>query len=318
MSIEIDEINYKDYISNVSYITEREVNINLLFITSDITIFKRSNYHSKTTIFDFKISDYLKMNMLTSYGEENPLCRSDKVYFLDINGELEYKGKKYKCIDNLIIAGEDSIPLYSFSNYVFNDVSIINTKKIDACAFSRSKFKSLYIDNNIEYIGFNALPNNLKIIDGYYDIKDNPKLILAKIEDVKKPIISNETRIIYHNAAEGLKGIEELIIPDGVVMIGCSAFYDCSNIWTISLPKTLKYIDERAFAETKAYEIYYDGTLEDWDKIIINDDDWSMQEWLDTPISLESSPRKKGTIFYVLDERGAKRYNGKRYLKIRK
>ena len=70
--------------------------------------------------------------------------------------------------------------------------------------------------------------------------------------------------------------------------------------------------------KTKAYEFFYDDTLEDWDKIEIIDEDWSYREWLDRAVSLDSSPRKEDNIFYVLDERGAKRYNGKRYLRIKK
>lgn len=316
MGYKINEINYKDYISNDIYREADDVEIKLLFVPYDVALFETHNYRSEITIFDYKIDEYLKKKMLTSYENDNPLTRSDNVFFEDENGDLEYQGKKYKNIDNLIIYNADCIPIYAFSNYRFNDVSIINTRMLDACAFLYSVVDSLYIDNNIKIIGFNALPRNLKIIDGYYDIKDNSKLILAKVEDVAKPIISNDTKIIYQGAAIESKNIEELIIPDGVTMIGSRAFYECENIKVILLPKSLVFIDERAFDKTNAKDVFYDGALEDWDKIEIIDEDWSYREWLDRAVLLHSSPRKDNNNFYVLDPNGKKLFNGKKYRKV--
>ncbi len=318
MSYEIDEVNYKDYINNDTCKKAKSVEIGLLFVPKDIGYFECHNYISQMTIFDFNISEYLRREALTSYETDNPITRSYDVFFEDVNGTLEYCGKKYKSIDNLVIDNVDCIPLYAFSNYKFNDVSITNTRRIDSCAFFSSEVDSICVDNSVEYIGFNALPHNLKIIDGYYDIKDNPKLVLAKLDDIRNPIISKETRIIYQHAASNSKCIEELIIPDGVTMIGSFAFYNCQNIQIISLPKTLKYIDRCAFEKTSAKEVYYDGKLEDWNKIEINDEDWSYREWLDRAISLDSSPWKKDNDFYVLDEKGSKLYNRKRYTLVNK
>lgn len=316
MSFEMDEVNYKKYINNDDCKKARFVEIKLLFVPKDVTLFQSHNYHSEITIFDYKLNDYLKMEALTSYEDDNPITRSDNVFFEDENGELEYHGKKYKCIDNLVIDNAECIPLFSFSNYVFKDVSITNTKRIKACAFFRSKVDSIYIDNNVEVIGFNGLPSKLKIIDGYYDIKNNPRLVLADINDIRKPTILSETKIIYQCAARESKYIEELMIPEGVTMIGSHAFCDCKSIRIISLPKSLKYIDERAFAHTRAKEVYYNGTLEDWNKIEIMDEDWSFREWLNHAVSLDSSPRKADNDFYVLDNNGTKEFDGKRYIRV--
>ena len=254
--------------------------------------------------------------MLISYEDDNPVARSESVYFKDDTGELEYKGSKYKLINNLNIDNVEKIPFYSFSNYSFEDVSITNTKEISECAFYRSKVKSFFIDNKIEIIGYNALPSNLKIIVGYFDIKNNSRLILARITDIIKPKILDGTKIIYQNAASNAKNIEELVIPYGVTMIGSHAFYECHKIRIISLPNTLKYIDSLAFSGTKADDVFYDGTLEEWNKVVIIDDDYSYMEWLSRPIKLDTSPIKPDNNFYVLDKNGTKEFNGNRYKKI--
>ena len=40
-----------------------------------------------------------------------------------------------------------------------------------------------------------------------------------------------------------------VIIPDGVTTIGEEAFYECSNLTSISIPKSVKSIEIRAFWE---------------------------------------------------------------------
>lgn len=316
MSLEIDEINYKDLINNKEYLQYQDIKIGLLFIPNDIKYFERHNYHATITIFDEDIKNYLKRKMLISYENDNPITRSEKVFFKDDFGELEYRGSKYKSINNLTIENIDNIPLYSFSKYSFDNVSIINTREISECAFYCSNVNSLLIDNNIQIVGFNSLPSNLKIIDGYFDIKNNSKLILAKLDDVIKPKISNETKIIYQGVASNAKNIEELVIPYGVTMIGSHAFNNCQKIRSILLPNTLKYIDFLAFDKTRADDVFYDGTLDEWNKVVIIDEDYSYMEWLGRPVQLDTSPLKSNNNFYVLDKNGKKKFNGNRYKKV--
>jgi len=317
-NILIDEINYKDYIENKEYSKEYGIRIKLLFVPRGIRYYERHNYHSKMTIFDEDIKEYLKREMLTSYEYDNPITMSDNVYFKDDNGELYYNGARYKSIENLMLDNIECIPLFAFSNYVFKNVTLKNIKIISSCAFYKSYVETMNIDSSVDIIEFNSLPCNLKIIDGYFDIKNNKKLILAKVPDVKCPVISSETKIIYQFAGRELNNIEELIIPEGVTSIGCNAFRNCKNIKIISLPKSLKFIDESAFEDTVAKEVYYNGTYDDWKKIDIRDEDYSLMSYIDRPTYIDTSPVKYNNDFYLLDQNGEKDFNGKKYKKREK
>lgn len=310
MNYKLDYIDYLDFIENDKYKMD-EYAIDLLFIPLNVKTFKGHNYMAKVSIFDGTINDFLNREFLLSYEYDNPIARTYKFYIRDNDGDFEYKGNKYKLIDDLLLEGIDTIPNFAFNNYSFNKITIRNCKKIEACAFNNSRVLEFNIDDSIEYIGYNALPINLEMKDGYYN-----NIILGKINNKEKPIISNITKIIYALAGKDCKNIDELIIPEGVKMIGSNAFAGCKSIQVLSLPKSLKYIEENAFLDSNPKYVFYDGSEDEYKKIIINNEDYTYMEWLGRSINLESNPVKEKTKFYVLDNSGNINYNGKKYRKV--
>ena len=60
---------------------------------------------------------------------------------------------------------------------------------------------------------------------------------------------------------------DNIIIPDGVENIGFKAFGDWIDLYSITIPKSVKSINSNAFT-TEISEVYYWGLEEDWEKII--------------------------------------------------
>lgn len=309
-------INYVEFIKNKEFEKLDRINIDILFIPKGDYIFERHNYFSNITIFDGDLKDFFDRKFINSYEYDNPIARCNHFYLRDDTGDYIYQNVRYKEISDLNINTE-GIPIYAFTNYNFNEVNIQKCKKIENCAFYKSSVNKFSIDDNIEYIGYNALPHNLNIKSGYFDIEGNEELILAQIKKGDKPKISDKTKIIYQNASRDNDMIKELIIPEGVTMIGSCAFSNCRNLKVVVLPKTLKYIEERAFYDTEIERLYYNGTKDDYDKIIINDLDWDYMEWLSRPIELGSNPKKEGTRFFVYSENAKTPFKGRKYLEIK-
>ncbi len=309
-------INYVDYLNNKEYQKLDKIKIDILFMPKGNYTFAGHNYFSDITIFDGDLKDFFEREFINSYEYDNPISRCNHFYLKDDIGDYIFQGKKYKEITNLNIKLEE-IPTYAFTSYFFNEVNITNCKKINNCAFYNSNVNKFTIDDNVEYIGYNALPNNLNIKDGYYDIEGKENYILAQIRKGNKPKISDKTKIIYQDASKDNDMIEELIIPEGVTMIGSSAFSNCKRLKVVVLPKSLKYIEERAFNETEIERLYYNGTKEDYEKIIINDLDWDYMEWLSRPVELGSNPRQEGTRFFVSSIDAKTPFKGRKYMEIK-
>ena len=65
--------------------------------------------------------------------------------------------------------------------------------------------------------------------------------------------------------------IKKVIIEDGVSNIGSYVFGMCENMSSISIPLSLKAIDENAFVDASSLKsIYYSGTQEQWNEIVIS------------------------------------------------
>lgn len=63
------------------------------------------------------------------------------------------------------------------------------------------------------------------------------------------------------------------IVLDGVASIGECAFLNCYSLRYISLSVNLSSIGDWAFVGTNLSDIYYEGSNEQWNKIVINDSD---------------------------------------------
>lgn len=77
------------------------------------------------------------------------------------------------------------------------------------------------------------------------------------------------TSEIPKEAFYGLENVQEIIIPNGVTVIGEQAFYNCKNLTSITIPEDVTEIRSFAFLGCDSLaEIYYGGSEEQWAQIL--------------------------------------------------
>lgn len=113
--------------------------------------------------------------------------------------------------------------------------------------FSNSKIKSIDIPGNIKSIEREAF-NECK-----------------KLEDIN---FSVGLKDIGEQAFYGCIRVEFIDFPESLITIGDGAFMDCKSLISINIPVSVKSIGDDAFSFCpKLYEIRYNGTYQDWQKI---------------------------------------------------
>lgn len=72
------------------------------------------------------------------------------------------------------------------------------------------------------------------------------------------------------SAFRGCSSLTSITIPDGVTSIGNDAFSGCRGLTSVTLPKSISTIyDDAFFACNRLSTVYYNGTSDDWEEILI-------------------------------------------------
>ncbi|MBQ6979288.1 MAG: leucine-rich repeat domain-containing protein [Clostridia bacterium] len=98
--------------------------------------------------------------------------------------------------------------------------------------------------NNFPNLQYNRYSN------GYYlGNNANPYVVLvkAKPNSITSCVISDSTKIIYHDAFRNCSSLTSITIPNSVTSIGKYAFY-CSSLTSITIPDSVTCIGEGAFS----------------------------------------------------------------------
>ena len=76
---------------------------------------------------------------------------------------------------------------------------------------------------------------------------------------------------------------EEVSLPEGIISIGHHAFFNCSKLKKLYIPKTLTHVLSSAFGDLPLpkFDVYYDGTMDEMDSILImyNNDRLKSATW---------------------------------------
>ena len=140
----------------------------------------------------------------------------------------------------------------------------------------------------VRYLG--SLENWLQI--GFWGMCSNPcsagPILYIDNEPLTKALIPRSCTIVPTRAFDAYAHLEEVILHEGVQEIGAGAFYGCGKLREIRLPKSLKKIRLDAFGEAEIERVYFDGSLEDWCNVDIE--------------NYEASPMNWGSQFYVQEK----------------
>ena len=76
---------------------------------------------------------------------------------------------------------------------------------------------------------------------------------------------------ISDSAFDGNKIIETVILSENMKTIGAWAFYNCPNLRTVFIPRSIESVGEGAFAGTELEHVYYLGTEEEWAALALDE-----------------------------------------------
>ena len=115
------------------------------------------------------------------------------------------------------------------------------------------------------------LPISVVSLNGCKD-----KIIRVPLEEIN-PHSSGRNRVpvigVAQKAFVGNTDVTDIILHSGIQKIGRAAFSGCTLLERITIPKAIKSIGADTFKDCVSLcDIYYEGTLDEWNKIKINGD----------------------------------------------
>ena len=133
-------------------------------------------------------------------------------------------------------------------------------------------FEDLYINAYMEYVNER---NKVKPTD-ISALTD----ILTEIF-AKEPIFDDNLTYVPNYYLIANDKVVDVVIPEGIEYVGVSAYRNCVNLQTLSLPKTLSEIDEGAFKGcNKLNKIFYNGSKSDWEHIKLGMQSFGSSGWI--------------------------------------
>ena len=222
----------------------------------------------------------------------NPNYYSGSIVIPD---RITYEGKEYSvtsigdmafynCVDITSIVIPFSVTSIKSSSFdgCKNISSIIlpsNVTTLGSYAFNNCKsLKTISMPSNLEFIGRNAF---LKCSELNKVIIDNiGGWCGVSFEDLE----SNPLFYSHHIYSDEYTEIKDLIIPNGVTCVNENAFYNCSDILSVTIPNSIEEFKKGAFNGCSSL-----------DKIMIED----LESWLNIISDLSSDPISYASHIYL-------------------
>lgn len=133
------------------------------------------------------------------------------------------------------------------------------------------KFEDLY--NN----AYASWLNKLGIMP--MDIRDLTDILFQLFD--KEPIFDDNLTFVPHYYLVANDKVIDVMIPEGIEVIGKSAYRNCRNLQSLTLPKTLSEISDEAFKGCdKLSSIFYNGSKSDWEHIKLGVQTFGSSGWI--------------------------------------
>ena len=215
--------------------------------SNGLVLFQTHDKDGNIIIKDFSNIKYIKFdNEIINIDELDEITYFDSVWY----GDAEIKGKGFSNLkDNSIhileIAFNDVSMYennyegnYDFINFSYSpfltDINIINFKNVDLRSlFFCRKYNTLSFDSKLEVLGY------------HYNLKFNE--IIVNNNDIYESydsfFINKETKELI----DVYGSFNNLVIPNGIEIIGEGALIDEYDLISVEMPQTLKTIKTLAF-----------------------------------------------------------------------
>lgn len=200
-------------------------------------------------------------------------CEIDDIYIPDQKNIFEVERGILKNYNYLGYEQFVQIPdgITSIQEHVFKDCNKLKTILLPNSIIEASRENFL---NTTSYINGERYPCTSLKYNSYDNAEylgnhNNPYLILVKAKDrIKTCSIHQETKVICKHAFYNSL-IEKIAIPTGIKKIDNETFLGCIWLREIELNKNLCQIKEDAFKGCHNLKILYQGSKEDWQKTMI-------------------------------------------------
>ena len=115
-------------------------------------------------------------------------------------------------------------------------------ERIESYAFGATACTAIWIPATVIYYGYGIFPSNLTDVEIEEGATIFPPLSGTNIKEITIP---SSVKIIPSYAFPST--ITEVVLPEGLERIEEWAFLDCSNITSVKLPSTIKFLGSRCF-----------------------------------------------------------------------
>lgn len=144
--------------------------------------------------------------------------------------------------------------------------------------------KRVNIPKNVTSVGARAYYGNDQMLE--LTIQGDVTLGMGAFDacyELKKVTFNGSVWTIPSLGFANCTSLESICLPKNLRVIEGSGFEGCYNLKSIVMPRTVKTIGQGAFSMcNQLTEIYYEGSEEDWDKIVIskeNDTLTRLKDW---------------------------------------
>lgn len=232
--------------------------------------FNEKPYAELVKFADDEIKSILKRRKEKYYQYRNCLYNPEKTELI----KCDYHARDIDLLDGVTTIREGAFSCHEKLESILipEGVTSIGKSAFSSC----TKLENVVIPDSVTSIGESAFHGctRLKQIQIPEEIKTIAVCTFAFCKCLENITIPKNVVSIEAGAFESCESLNRIAIPEGVTVIGNWAFSCCNILEKISIPKSVTTIG--LFALTykgdsiaRDLNIYYDGSIEDWNKIKI-------------------------------------------------